>query len=433
MKKSVLSRREFISASALVAAGIASMPFVSCNGNNRFNDKIQLGFIGVGYQSLHLLTQLMKCPETVVVACSDVNSVNMSIFERKAKQLHEEKYGSALKIKTYPDFRDLIARKDIDAVVIATQDHWHAIIAVEAAKAGKDIYCEKPLASTVVEGRAMVNATRKYERVFQTGNMQRSSKEFRHACELVRNGYIGDIKEIRVDVSGPPVMFDIPVEETPKEINWDMWVGPAMYRGYNRIMAPVYKSGDKMFFPRWRRYKPYGGGSITDWGAHHFDIAQWGIGMDKSAPVKYLYPKGPAATSGMKMEYSNGIVMHHGKHREKGGILFVGTEGTVQVNRGFLATEPASLKELTIKDSDIHLELSTNHYQNWIDAIISRENPICDVAIGHSTSALCNVVNIAYDLERDLEWDPAQEKFVNDDEANSLLSRPYRGEWKLEV
>jgi len=156
--------------------------------------------------------------------------------------------------------------------------------------------------------------------------------------------------------------------------------------------------------------------------------------MDYSAPVKYFYPKGePAASHGMRMEYSNGIVMHQGKHREGGGILFVGSTGTVQVNRKFLITEPASLVELTIKDSDIHLERSTSHHQNWIDAIASRKKPICDVAIGHSTSALCNVVNITYELERDLEWDPEKEKFVNDDEANILLSRPYRGEWKLEV
>lgn len=432
MKKSVLSRREFMSASALAAAGIASMPFVSCN--NPLNDKIQLGFIGVGFQSLHLLTELMKCPETVVVACSDVNSVNMNIFEQKAKQLHMEKYGSELKIKTYPDFRDLIARKDIDAVVIATQDHWHALIAVEAAKAGKDIYCEKPLASTVVEGRAMVNATRKYKRIFQTGNMQRSDKNFRHACELVRNGYIGEIKEISVAFGGPPVMFNIPVEETPKEINWEMWVGPAMYRGYHRIMAPIYKPGEKMFFPAWRNYKPYGGGAVTDWGAHHCDIAQWGLGMDNSAPVKYFPPKGGGARSGIRMEYNNGTVMHHVEYSwEKRGIVFMGTEGKVQVDRVSVEAEPATLKDLTIKETDIRLELSNNHYQNWIDAIISRKNPICDVAIGHSTSALCNVMNIAYELERDLEWDPVQEKFVNADDANKLLSRPYRGEWKLEV
>ena len=433
MKKSVITRRKFVSTSTAATAGIIAAPLISSGSHNPLNDKIQIGFIGVGKQSFYLADQLMKCPDTVIMACCDVNLVNLDLFLKKAQKLNDEKYGSGPKVKAYHDFRELIARKDIDAVVIATPDHWHAINAVESAKAVKDIYCEKPLASTVVEGRAMVDATRKYERVFQTGNMQRSSGEFRHACELVRNGYIGEIKEIKVDVGGPYRLFDIPVEETPREIDWDMWVGPAMYRGYHHIMAPIYKPGEKMVYPRWRSYKPYGGGGVTDWGAHHFDIAQWGIGMDYSAPVKFIPPKGGGATSGIQMEYSNGIIMTHCKHRDKGGVLFIGTEGTVQVNRGFLKTEPASLENLQLKDTDIHLAKSTNHYQSWIDAIKTREKPICDVAIGHSTSALCNVINIAYDLERELKWDPSKEKFTDDNEANKLLSRPCRGNWKLEV
>jgi predicted dehydrogenase len=212
-----------------------------------------------------------------------------------------------------------------------------------------------------------------------------------------------------------------------------MWIGPAAYRGYNHILAPVYKAGDKQFFPQWRRYKPYGGGGITDWGAHMFDIAQWGIGMDKSAPVKFIPPKGANAEIGLRMEYDNGIVMTHELHREKGGVLFIGTKGTVQVHRRFLKTEPAELKDLVIKDTDIRLEHSTDHYQNWIDAIKNRTQPICDVEIGHSTSALCNVVNITYELGRDLEWDAKNEQFLNDDDANLMLRRPHRGEWKLEV
>ena len=431
--KSSITRRNFVSTSAIAAAGIAAMPLASSCADDPFKDKIKLGFIGIGMQGSFLMSQIIKCPETVVVACSDVNSINLNNGKASAEKFNKEKFGAGPEVKTYPDFRGLLEDKNVDAVVIATPDHWHAYIAVEAAKAGKDIYCEKPLASTVVEGRAMVDATRKYERVFQTGNMQRSSAEFRHACELVRNGYIGEIKEITVDIGVPSRLFDIPVEATPAEIDWNMWIGPAMYRGYHHRLAPIYAEGERKFFPAWRDYRPFGGGGITDWGAHHFDIAQWGIGMDKSAPVKFIPPTGGLAKSGLKMIYDNGIVMTHGKHREKGGVLFVGTKGTVQVNRGFLKTEPEELKEMKIKDTDTHLENSSNHYQSWIDAIKNRTRPICDVEIGHSTSALCNVINISYQLERELNWDPKAEKFVNDDEANTLLGRPYRGEWKLTV
>jgi hypothetical protein len=249
---------------------------------------------------------------------------------------------------------------------------------------------------------------------------------------LVRNGYIGEIEEIKVNVGGPYRLFDIPVEETPPEINWDMWVGPAAYRGYHHILAPIYKPGEKMIFPGWRHYKPYGGGMITDWGAHMFDIAQWGIGMDGSAPIKYSPPKGGGATNGMKMLYKNGIVMTH-EDWGHGGVRFMGTEGTIDVSRGYLKSNPESIVKQKIKETDIRLERSENHYQNWIDAIKSRKQPICDVTIGHSTSALCNVINIAYELEKDLEWNPRKEKFVNDEDANRLLHRPYRGEWKLEI
>ncbi len=432
MEKSNLSRRKFIVQTSIAAAGLASLASASCASESIPANSIRLGFVGTGLQSYHLLKSLMKCHETVVMASSDVAEYNLKTFRDFAQVLNNEKFGSPPKVKAYRDFRDLLARTDIDAVVIATPDHWHAYMAVEAVKTGKDIYCEKPLASTVIEGRAMITATRKYNRIFQTGNMQRSSREFRHACELVRNGYIGEIKEIKVNIGRPSRLFDIEVQETPKDIDWNMWVGPAEYRGYHHKLAPIYKKGDKMFFPDWRSYRPFGGGMVTDWGAHMFDIAQWGIGMDGSAPVKYIPPKNPGALNGMKMIYENGIVMTH-ENWGHGGVRFIGTAGTVDVTRGYLKTNPEELAEQEIKTTDIRLEHSDNHYQNWIDAIKTRTNPICDVEIGHSTSALCNVINIAYQLERELNWDPKSEIFINDDEANRLLIRPYRGEWKLEL
>ncbi len=431
MKNIRLSRRDFVAKSSLATVGMVAAPYIMANATDLPGNRIQLGFIGVGKQSHHLLRELMKCPETVVMACSDVSTVNLEMFREVAQQLNNGKYDSKPEVTAYADFREVIARNDIDAIVIASPDHWHGIMVVETLKSGKDVYCEKPLAATIVEGRAMVDATNKYKRVFQTGNMQRSWEEFRHGCELVRNGYIGEIKEIKVNIGGPYRMFDLPVEETPSEIDWDMWIGPAMYRGYHHSLAPIYKPGENMVFPKWRDYKPYGGGGITDWGAHMFDIAQWGIGMDGSAPVKYMPPRGGGATTGLQMVYDNGIVMSH-EDWGHGGVRFIGTEGKLDVSRGYLKSDPESVVEQKIKDAEIRLAHSENHYQNWIDSIKSRNQPICDVTVGHSTSALCNVVNIAYELERDLVWDPKMEKFLNDDDANKLLSRPYRGSWKLE-
>ncbi|GAB3650086.1 Gfo/Idh/MocA family oxidoreductase [Echinicola sediminis] len=433
MTKPKLTRRKFIAQTSLAAMGVSAMAGSSFAFSPSRADKVRLGFIGTGKQGFILLNFLMKCPEAVVTGCSDVVTFNRNKFKEDAEKLNKEKLGTSQEVKIHSDFRDLLARPDIDAVVIATPDHWHALIAVEAAKAGKDIYCEKPLAATVVEGRAMVDATRKYDRVFQTGNMQRSWKEFRQACELVRNGYIGEVKEIKVNIGRPSRLFDIEVQETPAGIDWNMWVGPAEYRGYHEKLAPMYKEGENMRYPDWREYRPYGGGDITDWGAHMFDIAQWGIGMDGSAPVKYIPPKEPGAVYGMKMIYDNGIVMTHEDWGKGNAVRFIGTKGTVDISRGYLKTSPESLAEMKIKDSDIRLEYSDDHYQNWFDAIKDRKKPICDVAIGHSTSALCNVVNIAYQLGRELEWDPKKEVFINDDDANNLLGRPYRGGWKLEV
>ncbi|MBD8489009.1 Gfo/Idh/MocA family oxidoreductase [Echinicola sp. CAU 1574] len=433
MTKSKLSRRKFIAQTSVATMGLSAMAGTSFAFSIPRNDKVRLGFVGTGKQGFILLNYLMKCPETVVVGCSDVVEFNRNNFKKDAEKLNADKFGTAQEVKIHPDFRDLLSSSDIDAVVIATPDHWHAYIAVEAAKAGKDIYCEKPLAATVVEGRAMVDATRKYKRVFQTGNMQRSWNEFRQACELVRNGYIGEVKEVKVNIGKPSRLFDIEVQEIPEGIDWNMWVGPAEYRGYNDILAPMYQEGEDFRYPDWRVYRPYGGGDITDWGAHMFDIAQWGIGMDGSAPVKYIPPKDPSAVYGMKMIYDNGIVMTHEDWGKSNAVRFIGTKGTVDIGRGYLKTSPESLAEQKIKDSDIRLEYSDNHYQNWIDAIKERKRPICDVEIGHSTSALCNVVNIAYQLGRELEWNPKKEKFINDDGANQLLGRPFRGEWKLEV
>ncbi len=387
------------------------------------SDRIQLGYIGLGKQSHHLVNAINGPKETAVLAACDVDAKKLDYFTGLAQKANEKKGNAA--IKGYKHYRELLERKDIDAVVIATPDHWHAQVAVDAAKAGKDIYCEKPLALTIAEGRAMVNATRKYKRVFQTGSMQRSSYNFRQAAELVTNGYIGKISEINVSVGEPVKQCDLPTEPTPDYIDWDLWIGPSFYRGYNTILAP---SVDAKEWAWWRGYAGFGGGYITDWGAHMFDIVQWALGMDHSGPVKFIPPKEPAAKEGLSFIYANGIKVNHKNWGEGNAIQFIGDRGKIEVSRGFLRTTPENGAQLTFKAGDKRLYFSDNHYQDWVDAIKKRSKPICDVEVGHRTATVCNAVNIAYELQKELSWDPAKETFDNKD-ANQMRSRPYRGEW----
>jgi predicted dehydrogenase len=389
------------------------------------NDHINLGFIGVGKQSHSLLADIGKCRETVVLAACDVDQKKLQNFKKAAEENNKVKSISSA-VDPYKYYRELLERKDIDAVVIATPDHWHAQVAVDAARAGKDIYCEKPMALTIAEGRAMVNATRKYDRVFQTGNMQRSWRDFRHAVELVRNGYIGEIKEINVHVGEPVKQCSLPVLEPPAELDWNEWVGPSFYRGWNPELAPVF-GDDKWAW--WRGYRDFGGGLITDWGAHMFDIAQWAMDMDKSGPVHFLPPAVPSIT-GLSMKYENGVVVNHKEWGEQNAVQFIGTEGRIEVSREFLRTFPdKDLAKAELKQTDKRVYYSDNHYQDWVDAIKKRTRPVSDVETGHRTASLCNIVNIAYELQRPLQWNPVTEEFINDRYANMMRSRSYRGKW----
>jgi predicted dehydrogenase len=299
------------------------------------------------------------------------------------------------------------------------------MMAVDAAKAGKDIYCEKPLALTVAEGRAMVAATRKYNRVFQTGNMQRSWRNFRHACEMVSNGYIGEVKVVNVHVGGPVMACELPGEATPDYLNWDLWVGPSMYRSYSPVLSPPI---DDNSWAMWRMYRDFGGGAITDWGAHMFDIAQWGLGMDKSGPVEFIPPEKKAGL-GLSMRYASGTIMNHVEWGEENAVQFLGSEGKIEVSRKFYRSDINGLTEFKLKNSDTPLYRSENHYQDWIDAIKTRTQPVSDVETGHRTATVCNIANIAYTLERPLKWAPSHEQFIDDDDANRMLTRSFRGQW----
>jgi len=425
-----MDRRNFIGKSALAAGAFTIIPdrVMARDGKNNIppSDKINLAYIGVGKQSLGLLRNLNQCPETLVLAACDVDKQKLGRFKELAEKANAEKLdGGSQTVDTYENYRELLERKDIDAVVIVTPDHWHAMIAIDAAKAGKDIYCEKPMALTVAEGRAMVNATRKYDRIFQTGNMQRSWRDFRHACEMVSNGYIGEIKEINVSVGDPVMAVELPAEPVPDYLNWNLWVGPSMFRNYHPELAPPI---DDRGWANWRAYRDFGGGLITDWGAHMFDIGQWAMGMDQSGPVEFIAPE-KGAKRGMKMVYENGVVMTHADWGSFNAVQFLGTEGKIEVSRGFYRSDIEGLTELELKESDTPLYTSDNHYQDWIDAIKLRTRPVSDVETGHRTASLCNIVNIGYTLERTLKWKPAHERFINDDDANNMLTRPFRGSW----
>ena len=424
---SQITRRQFVATSAVAACGpmILSSP---ARGFAAASERIRLGFIGIGIQSRGHLKRFVGTNDTQVVAVCDV------VTERRedSKRIVEEGYAKQKDMTSYKgcaafiDFRELLAREDIDAVVIGTPDHWHAIPAVMACRAGKDVYCEKPLSLTISEGRAMVDAARKHDRVFQTGSQQRSEFGglFRRAVELIRNGHLGEIKSVAVGVGGPAVTCDLPTEECPSGTDWNFWNGPSPERGYNQILCP---KGIHNHFPAFRNYREYAGGALADMGAHHFDIAQWALGMDHSGPVKIEPPEGKAGT-GLKFTYANGVVMTHGG---RSGCTFVGTKGTLYVDRGKIESDPANILEAKIGPDDFHVEPSDNHYRNWIDAVRSRKKPICDVEIGHRSATVCELGQIGYDLRRPLNWDPVKERFVNDDDANKLLSRPLRDPWKL--
>ncbi len=389
-------------------------------------NRINLGFIGTGRQSIGLMRSINGCPETIILAACDVDRQKLERFKSKAEKANSEKLGGGIQeVDTYEDYRELLERKDIDAVVIVTPDHWHAMVAVDAAKAGKDIYCEKPMAHTVAEGRAVVLATRKYDRVFQTGNMQRSWRDFRHACEMVSNGYIGEVNEINVSVGDPVMACELPEEPVPDYLNWERWVGPSLFRNYNQILSPPVEYDG---WPLWRKYRDFGGGGIADWGAHMFDIGQWALGMDRSGPVEFI-PPGNRARRGMQMRYASGTVMNHADWGESNAVQFIGSEGKIEVSRSFYRSDIEGLTERELSGNDKPLYRSDNHYQDWIDAIKTRTRPVSDVETGHRTASVCNIVNIAYELERPLKWAPSHERFIDDDDADRMLTRAFRGSW----
>lgn len=425
-KPNKISRRKFMAGAVASALSFSIVPRSVLGGTNFIapSDKIVLGYVGLGkLTSNTLLPRFIENDGTRIVAGADVDAKKVQRFVESVNQHYQDK-----SCQGYADFREVLARNDIDAVIVVTPDHWHAIPTIQAAKSGKDVYCEKPLSHTIAEGKAMVKAIRDNWRVLQTGSMQRSWRDFRHAAELVRNGYLGDIKHVKVAVGGPPKNCELPAQEVPEYLSWSTWVGPSEFNPYNEVLSPPIEQDH---WPRWRDYKEYGGGGMADWGAHMFDIAQWGLGMDRSGPVEVTPPNG-SDVEFLTYRYANGVTMTHEDFGKGWAVRFEGTEGNLEVSRSFLNTEPANLKDIKIKPSE-HLYISDNHYQNFLDCVRKRRDPVADVETGHRTATVCYMGNIAYDLGRKLQWDPEKEMFVNDEEANNYMHGPRRGNWKYYI
>lgn len=389
------------------------------------SERIRVGIIGCGSlgRGGHHLGRLLRTPDVEVTALCDVDSNHRG----EALSTTHKAYGNE-QCKAYPDFRELLDRKDLDAVVIVTPDHWHAIPAILACQAGKDVYCEKPLSLTIQEGRAMVEAARKYNRVFQTGSQQRSDRRFRLACQCVRNGRIGELKTIEARIGGGPVGPEEPASEPPPHLDWNFWLGPTPW-------VPYQKSRCHYTF-RW--IYDYSGGKMTDWGAHHNDIAQWAMGADDSGPVSFegrgTFPDRGIFDTAVRFEvnatYANGVVLRTVSDGEN-GVLFTGSKGWIFVSRGRIEASEEAILADPFSDRDVNLEESADHHRNWLDCIKSRKRPICDVEVGHRSATVCHLENIAIRCGRKITWDPKSERIVGDTEAARYVARPMRAPWKL--
>lgn len=428
----MLRRRTFLqTAAALTATTLLSTS--NAKGQSA-SDKLAIGFIGVGKQGRGHLNRLLGNQEVEVVAVCDVVKERAdSAVEMVAKRYAERtKSGSHNGVKQFGDFRELLAMKDLDAVVIATPDHWHTIPCVLAARAKKHVFCEKPLTHNVAEGRMLVEEVAKAKIVFQTGSQQRSEfgGHFRKAVEYIWNGRIGAVKRVRIGVGGPAMPCDLPTEETPTGTDWDSWVGPAPMRGYNQILCP---KGIHNHFPQWRAYQEFGGGGLADMGAHHFDIAQWALKMDGSGPTRIIAPGDPQADRGLRFVYDNGVEMIHNEFEGdiKADCVFEGTDGMILVSRSGISSRPGTILEQPLTEIDSRVMPSSNHHQNWLQAIRSGKDCICTAEIGHRSASICHLANIGYRLRTNLAWNPKLEKFVDNPAANALLSREPREKWNM--
>ena len=447
-----ITRRALLRGAVSLGGAAAAFPYVvpSCAlggaGAPAASERVVMGCIGTGNQGTNDLRSFLRDSRVQVVAICDVNRESAGYWDNRiggrepARRIVEEHYASQKESGAfkgcagYGDFRELLARGDIDAVLIALPDHWHSISVIEAAKAGKDIYGEKPLSLTIPEGRAMSDTVHRYGRIFQTGSQQRSDQNFRRACELVRNGRIGKLHTVKCGLpGGTPDISKMGSRDKPEPVpdgfNYDRWLGPAPYAPYCPARCHV----------NFRWILDYSGGQVTDWGGHHPDIAQWGMDTEKTGPVEIRNAKGAFASDGLyntatdfyfECIYQNGVKLII-SNKERGGVTFEGTEGWVWANRGRHDASPKSLLDSVIGPNEIHLYRSDDHARNFIDCVLSRNETVAPIETAHRSITIGHLGNIAMRLGRDLKWNPDTERFVDDQQAERMASRAMRSPWHV--
>ena len=409
-----ITRRCFLQGAAKTAALAAPLVVrasaLGAEGKKAPSERITVAAIGMGGRGSGVFRSLTAGRDAQAIAACDVMQSRLARAKSKG-------------LAVYRDFRELLARDDLDAVVIATPSHWKPLHTIAAAKAGKDVYCEKPMSLGIVDGRAMVTAVRRYGRVYQHGTQQRSSHEFRFACEMVRSGRIGQLQSVEVNVGGPAGERNLPAEPVPEGIDWDTWLGPAPWRPFSSAIC-MRGCG------AWEGLRDYSGGGMTGWGSHHFDIVQWGLAADDTGPLQIIPPDGKDVKL-LTFKYACGVDVIHTRRMGEWAVVFSGSEGKVAVNRGKLQTWPEGLVQKPTRPDEVHLYKSPGHGADFLRAVRTRDKPVCDVEIGHRTMTVCHLGNIAYLLKRPLRWDPVKEEFAGDEQANRLRDRARREPWRL--
>ena len=444
-KSKNLSRREFIKTAGAGIGAMLAVPQIITTplyGAEAPSGKINIGCIGTGRMGLGDMREFLGFKQVQVVAVCDVDRKRVN----NARQIVDKHYsaqqknGSYKGCGAYGDYRELLARDDIDAVSIVTPDHWHALPAIAAARAGKDIFLQKPLTLTIPEGRFLSDTVTRYGRVFQVGSQQRSDSRFRFACELARNGRIGKLHTVRVGFGIDPSTGPQPIMPVPENLDYEMWLGPAPRAEYTE--KRVHPQNSYYDRPGWLRISDYCCGMITGWGAHHMDIAQWGIGAETSGPVEIVAPQADFPANGIwdvhgphriEYTYANGVkVICTDNEQNKQGVVFEGTKGWVYVRRGYIDANPKSLLNEKIGPDEINLYISRNHKGNMLECIESRRETVAPVEVGHRSCSACVLGYIAMTLKgRRLKWDVQQERFLNDDDANRMLTRTMRSPWSI--
>jgi predicted dehydrogenase len=431
------SRRRFLAAAGAAAGGLAA-PWIAPaaalgrDGEVPPSERIAIGGIGTGGRGCGVLSEFLQCPEARVTAACDLKPEARETARRIA-----EVRGGKGSCATIKDFRELVARPDIDVVVVASNDHWHVLHALAAVRAGKDIYVEKPLGVSIEELKVLREEVRRRGRMFQFGTQQRSDAKFRAACELVLNGRIGEVRRIRVSApSGPAERTGSPTYEpqpVPEGFDYEMWLGPAP-------RAPFHPK--RVVNPHWFHISDYSIGYIGGWGIHHIDIAQWGNGTERTGPVEIdgtgVFPSDDGMCDNplswdVDLRFAKGAPVSFTSDGGKNphGIRFEGTEGWIYVNRSVLEAEPKSILEAKFGPGDVRLPASDHHQKNLLDSVRSRRPTVSPIEIAVRSDTVCHLADISMRLGRRLRWDPEKEVFPGDDEANRLLRRPMRAPWSL--